>query len=297
MSQISYYGIVNNKLNYILSKSKSLINQATAFNAKNKVNLFIIGEQKCGTSSLHKLLINTQQVLGISNKECQYFNTEKFENDTKYRNYHKMFEHSNLKHYDYLLDSTPDYLFSQTALENLYAYNPNAKIIICLRNPVKRFISAYNFYFSNILDNLETTNEHFFKYATFGREIYKYLKQNSYLSIEAFLHDELNNVSPICALERGNYCVHISRWMKKFDEKNFCVLFFENFLNADKIADEIALLESFLSLRLRGQFPKENVSFKKEKASNKVIEELQAYYSDKTDCLKYVIERDVPWIA
>lgn len=297
MSQILHYGIVSNRLNYILSKSKNLINQATAFNAKQKVNLFIIGEQKCGTSSLHKLLINTQQVLGNSNKECQYFNTEKFEKDTRYKNYHKMFEHSNSKLYNYLLDSTPDYLFSEIALKNLYAYNPNAKIIICLRNPVKRFISAYNFYFSNILDNLEITNERFFKYATFGREIYKYLKQNNYLSIEAFLHDELNNVSPICALERGNYCAHISRWMKKFDRKNFCIVFFENFLNADKIADETALLENFLSLKLKHEFPKENVSVKTDKVSNKVIEELQAYYSDKTDCLKYVIERDVPWKA
>ena len=41
------------------------------------------------------------------------------------------------------MDFTPTYLYSREALERIKIYNPNAKVLIILRNPIKRHISHY----------------------------------------------------------------------------------------------------------------------------------------------------------
>jgi hypothetical protein len=41
------------------------------------------------------------------------------------------------------MDFTPTYLYSREALERIKAYNPNAKVVVVLRNPIKRHISHY----------------------------------------------------------------------------------------------------------------------------------------------------------
>ena len=44
----------------------------------------------------------------------------------------------------YTLDASTAYLYSQTAAANVHAYNPEAKVIAVLRNPVPRAYSHYN---------------------------------------------------------------------------------------------------------------------------------------------------------
>jgi hypothetical protein len=264
------------------------LKSVTKISTRKRVNLFIIGEQRCGTTSLYNLIARNENVLAASIKECHYFNTLKFIDDIDYKNYHNMFQYSFYKKYTYQLDASPDYLSDDKAFQNLYSYNPDSKIIIILRNPVQRFISAYDFYFSNIIENLEKANQNYFQYSKKGISEYAYLKRNKGLSVEQFLENELKKKSPIDALSRGNYFSSISKWLSTWDKKNICIVFFENFVSQERGVGEIKLLEDFLSLKFEHAFPRKNRSLKKEMITSDVLKTLDNYYREEMNKLKDV---------
>lgn len=261
-----------------LYKLKKDLKRACIISTRKRTNLFIIGEQKCGTTSLFKLLSRNAQILPASIKECNYFNTHKLNADKGFRNYHREFKQLLYKKYLYQLDATPDYLSDEKTAGIIHAYNPRAKIIIMLRNPVARFVSAYNFYFSNIVDDLETAYRNYFQFSEKGKSKYTYLKENPDLTIEQFLDAELTGKSPIHALQRGHYFEHIANWEKYFDKKNTSILYFENLISAKNSEAEILKLEEFLSLPLDKKFPRQNSSLKKTIVPEEVILKLEKYY-------------------
>jgi hypothetical protein len=265
------------------------------FRKIEKVNLFMIGEQKCGTSSLHELLVKNKDVLGGRVKECQYFNTDRFTADTGYKAYHEMFKQVRFNAPEYRIDSTPDYLHSSLVAERVHQYNPDSKLIIVLRDPTARFISAYNFYFSNILRNLDSIKERYLKYSENGLRVYDYLKQRGELSLSEFVNDEINGVSPINALERGKYAVSIEAWLKHFPKSACSFLFFEHLKRPESVASELKILEKFLQLELSTEFPRENVSLKKETPEPALKQKLNAFYKEHEPRLVSLIERELPW--
>ncbi|MFZ1798897.1 MAG: sulfotransferase domain-containing protein [Chitinophagaceae bacterium] len=273
---------------YTLKKD---LKRACIISTRKRTNLFIIGEQKCGTTSLFKLLSRNAQILPASIKECNYFNTNKLNADKGFRNYHREFKQLLYKKYLYQLDATPDYFSDEKTAGIIHDYNPCAKIIIMLRNPVARFISAYNFYFSNIVDDLEGAYRNYFQYSEKGKAKYAFLQENPALTIEQFLNFELNGKSPLLALQRGHYFEHIANWEKYFDKKNTCILYFENLISAKNSEAEILKLEEFLSLPLEKEFPKQNSSLKKIVVPEEVILKLEKYYSVELNHLNMLIPK------
>ena len=108
-----------------------------------KVEIFVIGAEKAGTTYLAQMLSAQHFISGAKTKELHYFNEI---NGRGARNsnckkpiawYHSFFDKgSQMK-----LDATPVYLYENDALQRIKEYNPDAKIIISLREPVARFIS------------------------------------------------------------------------------------------------------------------------------------------------------------
>ena len=106
----------------------------------NKVNLFIIGINKAGTSWLHYLLDTHPDIYMTKVKEHKYFG-KLYPNDLE--GYHKYFPfQEGLKYYG---ESTPTYFESKKIAEEIKAYNPNAKIIAIVRDPIQRLLSHYYF--------------------------------------------------------------------------------------------------------------------------------------------------------
>ena len=104
-----------------------------------KVDFFIIGAPKCGTSSLAQYLGEHQQIFFSIHKEPRFFSTDLVGN-TKYNDlktldqYHDLFNGS--KKNQILGEGSTTYLFSKDAVPAILDYNPNAKFIVMLRNPV-----------------------------------------------------------------------------------------------------------------------------------------------------------------
>lgn len=108
----------------------------------NLPNLFIIGAPKCGTTSMVKYL-NSHTDIFMADGEPHYFGR-----DIKFHHF-KMSEKKYLKQFKdvknekIIGEKSTWYLFSEYAAKEIYEFNPEAKIIIQLRNPVEVAYSLY----------------------------------------------------------------------------------------------------------------------------------------------------------
>ncbi|MDJ0598249.1 MAG: sulfotransferase [Crocosphaera sp.] len=104
----------------------------------------IIGVQKCGTTTLernlskHPEIYMTEYCHPGSSREVHFF-------DTNYKKgadwYRSLFRDSNGR---ICGEKTPKYITNKLYMERLYSTIPDAKLIISLRDPVKRLISQIN---------------------------------------------------------------------------------------------------------------------------------------------------------
>ena len=118
--------------------------------AKIKPNLFIIGAPKCGTTAKAHYLSEHPDVFMCPEKEPHYFNTD--------LNY-KRGKSDDLEEYLNLFSGATEekivgeasvwYLYSKEAVRNILEFNPNAKFIIMVRNPIKMAPSLHQQLFYN----------------------------------------------------------------------------------------------------------------------------------------------------
>ena len=111
---------------------------------KNKVNLFVIGAQKCGTTSLIHLLKDLPEVATMPIKEGQFFTSwqDRFPDLTPEQFYGERFK----SEANVMIDGSTTYSFygqGEKAVKRILAYNPEAKFIYIVRNPIDRTISHY----------------------------------------------------------------------------------------------------------------------------------------------------------
>lgn len=124
--------------------------------SKKLPNLLIVGAAKCGTSSLHKYLDQHPQIFMSEVKEPRFISSQvtRFPlngpGDHKveawyvkdYEGYTKLFKGS--EGYPVVGESSADTLyFYERTIPVIKRYHGDPKIIIMLRNPVKRAFSAY----------------------------------------------------------------------------------------------------------------------------------------------------------
>jgi hypothetical protein len=136
----------------------------------NKVSVFVVGAPKAGTTTLFQILLQSKDVVLPLAKEPNYFSSDfhmRWENFNKtdaknIKRFPKKYKpglfHSaktdNIEDYkkmffptgkdQTLIDFSTTYLSSITAPKMIYDYNPKAKIIIIIRDPLSRAWSHYN---------------------------------------------------------------------------------------------------------------------------------------------------------
>lgn len=129
-----------------------------------KVNLFIIGVAKGGTTLLHEIMSKKENLCTSSWKEASFF-SEIYQN-CKFtgpgdKDYHGSFSVKTIESYeslfkdqqaDYRVDASPIYFYDISSIQKILNYNPNSKFILVLRDPIKR---AYSNYQMHVRDGLE----------------------------------------------------------------------------------------------------------------------------------------------
>ena len=115
-------------------------------------NFFIIGAPKCGTTALSEYLRGHPSIEFSSSKEPHYFCTdfEKFRFANSEAEYlDNYFSHCSGQEIA-IGEGSVHYLFSDTAIQNILEFNPSAKFIVMLRNPVEMVRSLHNQFLLNL---------------------------------------------------------------------------------------------------------------------------------------------------
>jgi hypothetical protein len=104
-----------------------------------KPTFMCIGVQKAGTTSLINYM-NEHPNIYMRKRESHFFDKPKENNQMDIEEYEKMFETDKT----IVGEKTPSYCFLQYAIDRIYVYNPNIKLILILREPISRAYSQYN---------------------------------------------------------------------------------------------------------------------------------------------------------
>lgn len=204
----------------------------------NLPNFFVVGAAKAGTSSLATILAAHPDVYVSPIKEPHFFCDDIRLADfrAEYRksssfNVAKYLQKRPLphKHIAYIEDApsyldlfrevkgekalgelSTGYLYSSTAAENLFKFNPNAKIVMILRQPVER---AYSHYLMNLREWLDL--EAPFIHA---------LERDFAARVKGWGISQLY-------VELGLYSDQVSRYLRLFPESQIKIFLYEDFKN------------------------------------------------------------------
>lgn len=295
---------------YIIELIKKIIKKITPKKSiVDKANLFIIGAQKCGTSTLYDNLIKYDSIHGGKIKEKNYFSHESlFQKGTVW--YHNLFPKVSvfyrLPKTHYFLDASPSYLAHKDAADKILKYNPEAKFIVMMRNPIDRAFSAWNMYRQmNLLGDKEKMGlfEKHIKGSSVEREkLFLYLiNSKEFPSFETMIEDEINDSSIDSwkfpgILSRGIYYNQIEYYMSLFDSSQFFFIFSEDF----KVNKPIVLSElmCFLNLQINSssEFLKDtHIREYKHKMAPETRAKLIDFFSPPNEKLFDLINKSINW--
>jgi hypothetical protein len=134
-----------------------------------KPNLFIVGAVKSGTTSMHAYLAQHPDIYMSDRKEIHFFDCDIHEssdsfhgkkvsfpvrNEDKYLKQFQRADDSNI-----VGESSPMYLISKVAAKGIRDFNPSAKIIILLREPVSLLFSWHQQLLINGEENIADFEE------------------------------------------------------------------------------------------------------------------------------------------
>ena len=200
-----------------------------------RVDFFIVGGQKCGTTALHSFLINHPQIRGGSKqKELDFFAYDKLFSKG-IGNYHSKFkktlkEKVSFKEF-FFIDSSPSYLLDenpQITSKRIFEYNAESKVIILVRNPIERSFSAFQMYKKRYFDKDKDWWVKWMK--TRGGNTKNIIRRTEieYKNFDLFVRNEINVLEkglqiecPI--LKNGEFSKSIDLYRNKF-KSNFLLI-------------------------------------------------------------------------
>ena len=109
-----------------------------------KPDFFIVGAPKCGTTAMYQWLDAHPEVF-VPVKEIHYFGADLDHRrpEVSAERYNGLFEPASTAH-KAVGDVGVWYLMSETAAQEIHAYNPDARIIIMLRRPAQMLYSLHS---------------------------------------------------------------------------------------------------------------------------------------------------------
>jgi hypothetical protein len=174
----------------------------------------IIGAMKSGTSSLHYYLTQHPQVVPPLRKEVHYFDLNFARGEPWYRANFGRADAAGLN-----LDSSPYYLFHPQVPQRAHALLPNARLIVLLRDPVRR---AYSHYWHERDKGREPLS---FEDAI-AAEPERVEREHARLAAGEI--DRSTSHQYFSYLARGRYAEQLERWLQFYPREQMLVLGFED---------------------------------------------------------------------
>ncbi|MCP4138758.1 MAG: sulfotransferase domain-containing protein [Chloroflexi bacterium] len=166
-------------------------------------NFLIIGSQKAGTTSLYHILKEHPQIYMPETKEVNFF----FKDEEYARGLEAYAKHfTDSANQLARGEASPGYICHPEAPARIHALLPDIKLILTVRDPIKRAVSQY-------WDNRRHLNEP----LTFAQALDAYLDDD-------YAPDKIGYFS------RGVYMRYIRRYLEYFPRENLLILPFEEML-------------------------------------------------------------------
>lgn len=246
----------------------------------------IIGVQKGGTTALFDYLIQHKQVLSPIKKEIWFFNNSRLFSKglNWYRSYFplKMYKRNYERRIgmpSIVLDATANYFEFSDSVTRIDNTIPHAKLILLLRNPVKRAYSHYRMAVDRGYESqgFERALELEDQRLAYGRT----LPHN-------YVYQRLGYKT------KGEYARLLKPWLSAFDKSQLLILRSEDLENQTESA--FRKVEEFLGLSKHNNinFSKVNVG-SKEKIDEDILKSLTEYYRDHNKELKMLLGDNFDW--
>ena len=188
-------------------------------------NFFIVGKPKAGTTALHRMLEQHPEIFMSAYKEPHHFHREYIATAEQrnrghltqpYREreaYLRLFEAAGAE--KVIGESSTGYLYSKTSADEIAEFNPNAKILMVLREPFD-FIHSYH---SQLLRSANE-NEADFRKALLLEESRKRGERIPFTATDP---------SNLFYTEQAKYCEQVERYFRAFNRSQIKIVFYEDF--------------------------------------------------------------------
>ena len=234
-----------------------------------KPNLFLVGAPKAGSTFLWTILKEHKDIFFSTNpeKEINYFSYDELNNNSYYRDYKIGIENDYLSVFrkgqsvKYLADGSVSYFSYPSVPKKIYEFNPKAKIIIIVRDPIQRAYSHYK------MDKR-------MGYAKESFSDYLINKENNH---DKFIHQYIEN---------SLYYKHTTNYLNYFSKDQVCIL------QLDKINSEIDKLYAFLDIE-RLDFNQKHQKINANKAPRNIISRILQHNRYLATVLKKFIPKSV----
>jgi hypothetical protein len=186
-----------------------------------RVDFLIVGAQKGGTHALVTFLRKHPRIFIPPVREAHFFDrTRKYQTDLESRcpfaTYHELFESAEPG--QLWGEATPIYMFLPFVAERIFRYNPAAKLIFLLRNPVHRAYSAYK---------MERSRQ----WETWPFTLAVALEPMRLRLATRHLDDDLHPVRVHSYLSRGFYAQQVEGFLRLFPRQNCLFIKSEDLLS------------------------------------------------------------------
>jgi hypothetical protein len=273
-----------------------------------KPEFFIIGERKCGTSSLYRYLLDHPAVLPCKVKEPQFLSRIQIHRWVTWRRYQALFPiHDNrdpVKLDWYRIDQfgalhteemyyprgtigkeitgeASANTFTQVPPRRLRKYFPEAKPVLLLRDPASRAYAHYR-----MLQRFHAEGRRFpFKLTTFEQDVRREMNEFRIGKLTYF-------VGP------GVYLKKLKLWVKEYENNGVHVIFTENLNDNQSALAELNMLTHFLNIEEHDFSEivkiKYNTSLSSEMPQS-LREELNSFYRSQNNGLSELLDKKLPW--
>jgi len=198
-----------------------------------KPNMFIVGAGRAGTTALHYFLSQHPDIFMSEPKELMFFYKDLIKEGSNFLKNKPLYLKQDLypvkTEEEYLNvfsgwrsekiagEATPGYLYSKVAAKEIHKFNPTAKIIIILRNPVDIIYSRYSHALQRGVENVKDFSEalalekerekgkHLPKYSLFPRP------------------------SNLFYMGRAQFSKQVKRYLDLFDRKQVKIIIYDDF--------------------------------------------------------------------
>jgi len=254
----------------------------------------IVGAQRCGTTSLFRALAKHPAMMPnvIDAKGIHYFDTSYHNNEAWYFAHFASQEERDrhadkIGHRAIVGEASPYYLYHPAGAERMAQTIPDAKIIVLLRDPVKRAISHHLHMVWEGHEPVEDINEALD------------LEAGRLEGIEQRLMAERSYVSRphqhFSYMDRGHYAGQLERLFEHFDRDNVLVMATDKLTGDSKAS--LSKIQSFIGLE-----PDPAIDLEKRNASSKfepqpeTVKRLTDEFAESNKRLSSIVDIEASWL-